>query len=169
MTNANKIDVGLTECISVTHINMIYMGYNRTMYIVSVSDIYVIYIEYTVYIVSDWYKYGKYGVYCIKWNWFCDSGAGHRAVWVGPDQSAGPRAAASLSLLCHWRCLLWATALQVNCTGLVVTKIYKSLNLVLNSKILNRKVHGFEISTQTWVCVLMWGKLVTVVLGYNLI
>lgn len=53
MTNTNKIDVGLTEYISVTYINMIYMGYNRTMYIVSVSDIYVIYIEYTVYIVSD--------------------------------------------------------------------------------------------------------------------
>lgn len=30
-------------------------------------------------------------------------------------------------------------------------------------------MHGFEISTQTWVCVLMWGKLVTVVPGYNLI
>lgn len=62
----------------------------------SVTDISMVHMAYTVYNETDM----EYIVYNGTDFVTFDSGAGHRAVWVGPNQSAGPRAEASLSLLC---------------------------------------------------------------------
>lgn len=43
---------------------------------------------------------------------------------------------------------------------LTVTKIFKSLNLVL-TQIFKRKVHKFRVNSQTWGWVLTWGEFVT--------